>query len=241
MSDISELNDMNVGLMAQIFTSKQMPTLVPTCDNLRPGQQTSQVYQAMKRSLDIGGALLGLLILALFLPVVALLIFCEDRGPVFYKQQRLGLRGQPFSTYKLRSMMKNADTYLMQHPTLEGVWRENGKLYNDPRVTRIGHFLRRSSLDEMPQMLNVLRGEMSLVGPRAVQPSEAEAFGELYELRHTVKPGLTGLWQVCGRSHTDYQQRCVLDCTYAMERSLEIDIRILMKTFPTIVRGKGAY
>jgi undecaprenyl-phosphate galactose phosphotransferase len=201
----------------------------------------SWIYQITKRSLDICGAIIGITLFAFFLPIIALLILREDRGPIFYKQVRIGRHGRPFTIYKLRSMITNADAYLTQHPELLKTWQQNGKLHADPRITRIGRFLRRSSIDELPQLFNVLRGEMSLVGPRAIQSSELAAFGELSELRQMVKPGLTGLWQISGRSTTDYEQRCILDCTYVMECSLLMDIQILFRTLPVVLHHTGAY
>lgn len=198
-------------------------------------------YRLIKRSIDIGGSLFGLTILLLLLPFIALFILWEDRGPIFYQQERVGLHGRPFQAYKLRSMITNADAYLAQHPKLLQAWQQNGKLQDDPRITRAGRFLRRSSLDELPQVINILRGDMSLVGPRAIQAAEVAAFGELGELRQTVKPGLTGLWQISGRSHTTYEQRLLLDCTYVLECSIEIDMHILIRTLPVVVHGKGAY
>jgi exopolysaccharide production protein ExoY len=199
-----------------------------------------RISRGAKRGLDILGALIGLLILALLLPFVALLIWLEDRGPVFYKQIRVGQQSQPFLIYKFRSMITSADEYMAEHPELLEEWRKGGKLKNDPRVTRIGAFLRSTSLDELPQMLNILRGEMSLVGPRAIQFSEIGVFGELIDLRQSVKPGLTGLWQVSGRSTTDYKQRCILDCTYVIDWSLALDIEILLRTLPIVTHGTGA-
>ena len=198
-------------------------------------------YQIMKRGMDITGSLLGLLILLLLLPFIALFILWEDRGPIFYKQERIGLYGRPFQTYKLRSMVINADTYLAQHPALLQAWRQSGKLQDDPRITQIGKLLRRTSLDELPQVLNVLRGDMSLVGPRAIQAAEIMAFGELGGLRQMVKPGLTGLWQISGRSHTTYGQRALLDCTYVLEGSIVLDLSILIRTLPVVLHGEGAY
>lgn len=198
-------------------------------------------YQCIKRGMDIGGGLLGLLVLLLLLPFIALFILWEDRGPIFYKQERIGLYGRPFQTYKLRSMMTNADAYLAQHSELLQEWQQSGKLQDDPRITQTGKFLRRTSLDELPQVLNILRGDMSLVGPRAIQASEIAAFGELGELRQMVKPGLTGLWQISGRSHTTYEQRALLDCTYVLECSTLIDLSILIRTLPVVLHGEGAY
>ena len=207
---------------------------------LLPEPGIARIYQMGKRSMDICGALIGLTLFFLLFPVLALLILWEDRGPIFYKQVRIGRYGKPFTIYKLRSMISNADIYLTEHPELLKAWQQNGKLFKDPRITRIGGFLRRSSIDELPQLFNVLRGEMSLVGPRAIQSSELVAFGELGELRQMVKPGLTGLWQVSGRSMTDYEQRCILDCTYVMECSLRMDLQILFKTLPVVFRHTGA-
>jgi exopolysaccharide production protein ExoY len=203
--------------------------------------EISLVYQILKRVLDVCGALIGLGILGLLLPIIVPLIWKEERGPIFYKHVRVGQYGRPFINYKFRSMIEDADGYLARHPDLLEAWKKNGKLENDPRVTRIGRFLRRSSLDELPQLLNVLRGEISLVGPRAIQFTEVDHFGELIELRQVVKPGLTGLWQVSGRSMTDYEQRAVLDCTYVMERSFQMDIVLLLKTIPVVIHGVGAY
>lgn len=201
----------------------------------------SRAYQVVKRSLDICGALVGLAVLALILPIIALLIWRQDRGPIFYRQRLVGQHQRPFFAYKFRTMIVNADGYLEQHPELLETWRKVGKLRDDPRVTRVGSFLRRASLDELPQMLSVLRGEMSLVGPRNIQFTEVAAFEELIELRQTVKPGLSGLWQVSGRSMTDYEQRCVLDCIYVLEQSFWVDVRIIARTFLVVIRGIGAF
>lgn len=217
------------------------PSVAAAAPKLLVEPQITRTYQGAKRVLDICGALVGLVLLALMLPIIALLIVCEDRGPIFYRQIRVGQYGNPFYTSKLRSMRVDADGYLKEHPDLLAAWHRNGKLRNDPRITRIGRFLRRSSLDELPQMLNVLRGEMSLVGPRAIQFSEVAAFGEIFELRQMAKPGLTGLWQISGRSMTSYEQRCVLDCKYVMDRSFWMDMCIMFKTLPVVIRGVGAY
>jgi undecaprenyl-phosphate galactose phosphotransferase len=180
-------------------------------------------------------------VLALLLPMIALVIWREDAGPIFYRQVRVGQHGRAFFLYKLRTMIVEADLYLDQHPELLIAWQKNGKLHDDPRVTRCGRFLRRTSLDELPQLWNVLRGEMSLVGPRAIQFSEVSVFSELIKLRQLVKPGLTGLWQVSGRSTTSYEQRLILDCTYVMECSIWMDLAIGCKTLPIVFGRIGAY
>lgn len=237
MSGMSECCESCIGSTAQVLCVHQ--SLIS--DMFLRGSQDFSLYRFAKRGLDICGALVGLFVLALLLLVIAALIFWEDRGPLFYKHVRVGQHGRLFSCYKLRSMVVDADEYLSRHAELLHVWQQSGKLERDPRITRVGRFLRRTSLDEMPQMWNVLRGEMSLVGPRAVQYSEVAAFGELNELRQMVKPGLTGLWQVSGRSLTDYEQRCVLDCTYVVGCSFRMDLHILLKTLPVVLHGVGAY
>jgi undecaprenyl-phosphate galactose phosphotransferase len=210
-------------------------------DERPEGMQASQTYRFSKRWLDVCGAIVGLIILALLLPIIGLLILWEDQGPIFFQHVRVGRYGQPFVTYKFRTMMVNADEYLTHHPELQEAWKKCGKLDDDPRVTRVGRFLRRTSIDELPQLLNVLCGEMSLVGPRAIQFCEVNRFGELIELRQKVKPGLTGLWQVSGRSMTGYEQRAILDCIYVIECSFWIDLLILLKTVPAVIYGVGAF
>ncbi len=203
--------------------------------------EVTSCYEVSKRTIDIVGAFIGILLFLFCLPIVAACIFLEDHGPIFYRQTRVGLHGRLFSMYKFRTMLVDADGYLIRHPALHAAWEVNGKLQDDPRITRIGRFLRRTSLDEIPQMINVLRGEMSLVGPRAIQYSEVPIFKDLYELRQSVKPGVTGLWQISGRSTIDYTQRCLLDCMYVMNRSLPLDIYIIIKTLPLLFHGSGAY
>jgi exopolysaccharide production protein ExoY len=225
-----------------VFTSPIQ--LLPKSSDLptSPHRDTStfDFYDSIKRLIDIVVALFGLLLLAFVLPIFVICVFCEDHGPIFYRQVRIGQYGKPFVIYKLRTMVPGADSALNQIPELASCWREKGKIRDDPRVTRTGQFFRRISLDELPQMLNILCGQMSLVGPRAMQPAEDEVLGELIALRREVKPGMTGLWQVCGRSLTTYEQRGILDCMYVMERSCMMDLAILLHTFPVVVRGIGA-
>ncbi len=199
--------------------------------------RTITAYQIFKRALDICFALLLLPLVISLLLILMILVFCTSGWPIIYPQRRVGLHGRPFTIYKLRTMVNRADHYLQ----LAHAWQQHGKLRDDPRITPLGHLLRRSSLDELPQLLNILRGEMSLVGPRPIQFSELDRFGALSQLRHMVKPGLTGFWQIQGRSQLGYEQRCMLDCLYILKCSLSEDLRILIKTLPTVLSGKGAY
>jgi Undecaprenyl-phosphate galactose phosphotransferase WbaP len=199
----------------------------------------------VKRSIDLVGALLGgTLILPLILGL-ALMIKLSSRGPVFYGAQRLGRRGRPFTAWKFRTMVRNADqvlvTHLERHPELRDEWGQTFKLKRDPRVTWVGRFLRKTSLDELPQLWNVIKGEMSLVGPRPIVDDEVGFYGESYDVYRKVRPGITGLWQVSGRSDTSYERRILLDLYYVRNWSVWLDIYILARTVKTVLACKGAY
>lgn len=239
MSSFGQLEESMVSVEAQVSLAEY--SLLDLYGIHPQRQQNPWIYQAAKRGVDICVALIGLIVLGLLLLIIAPLILLEDRGPLFYKQKRVGQHFQPFTLYKLRTMIVDADRHLARDPGLLEAWRKTGKLQHDPRVTRLGSFLRRTSIDELPQLFNVLRGDISLVGPRPIQFSEIPAFGELIKLRQTVKPGLTGLWQVSGRSNTDYEQRAILDCIYVLDCSFWIDLLIIINTPPVVLHGLGAY
>ena len=176
---------------------------------------------------------------------IAALIKCDSPGPVFFRQQRIGLGGKDIFIWKFRTMVANAEECLdecLEHdPELREEWESQQKLRHDPRVTRLGRFLRVSSLDELPQLYNVLRGDMSLVGPRPIVWAEVEKYREGFELYKRVRPGLTGLWQISGRSSTSYGLRVELDGYYVRNWSLWFDIYILAKTPLEVFKGRGAY
>ncbi len=201
--------------------------------------------QAIKRIFEVGIAAL-LLILALPLAfAIAIAIVLETRGPVFYGHTRIGRNERRFRVWKFRSMVADADAalqeYLKDHPGRRAEWRRSHKLKEDPRVTRVGRLLRRSSLDELPQLWNVLRGDMSLIGPRPIVEEEIAKYGPSLSLYLQVQPGLTGLWQVSGRADTGYRRRVDLDCQYIRNWSLLADLKILLKTVRVVLCGHGAY
>lgn len=196
----------------------------------------------MKRVLDISLVVASALFLVPIFCVIGLLIHFDSPGPIFYRRRVLGVGGQTFDALKFRSMVTNGDEVLAQHPDLLAELRSEHKLKNDPRITAIGHFLRRTSLDELPQLINVLAGQMSLVGPRMITPEETEKYGAMKHNLLTVKPGLTGLWQVSGRSDLSYEERVQLDMHYIRNYSIWQDLQILfIQTVPTILRKRGAY
>jgi Undecaprenyl-phosphate galactose phosphotransferase WbaP len=183
-------------------------------------------------------------VLVVFL-VLGALIALESSGGIFYGQTRIGKDGRRFKAYKFRTMVKDADKllqkYLDESPELKAEWAATHKLKNDPRVTRIGAVLRKYSLDELPQLWNIVIGDMSLIGPRPIVDDEVEKYDKSFELYKKVRPGLTGLWQVSGRSDTSYEHRVELDKYYLLNWSLKLDIQILFRTVLVVVTKKGAY
>ncbi|OUC06860.1 glycosyl transferase, partial [Litorilinea aerophila] len=166
----------------------------------------------------------------------------DSPGPVFYRRRVLGVGGKEFDAFKFRTMAVNGDEILARYPQLQAELQATHKLKYDPRVTRMGRWLRRTSLDELPQLINVLLGQMSLVGPRMISPEEADEYGRLKLNLLTVKPGLTGLWQVSGRSDLSYEERVRLDMQYIRNYSIWLDLQILfVQTIPVVLQGRGAY
>lgn len=197
------------------------------------------------RVLDIVLASVALVFLAPLMVAVGLAVWLQDGGPCFYAQTRIGLGGVGFKCFKFRSMLVDADqrlkTLLAEDPVARAEWDRDHKLRNDPRITALGSFLRRSSVDEIPQLFNVLRGEMSLVGPRPIVAAEAARYQHYIRDYCSVTPGITGLWQVSGRNDVSYRRRVALDVTYARSKSLLLDLKILMATVPAVLLRKGSY
>ena len=217
-----------------------------------PAQSSAQVaplptpYAATKRALDVLGAIvLAVVFSPLILAVVILALIRREPGSVMYKHRRIGQDGHAFECLKFRTMVPNADRVLREllerDPAIKAEWVRDHKLRCDPRVTRLGRFLRRTSLDELPQLWNVVRGEMSLVGPRPVVREELLRYGRNARAYLSAKPGITGLWQVKGRNDTDYRRRVVLDTYYVRNRNLLLDLYILFKTTRVVLGGSGAY
>ncbi len=206
------------------------------------GQNADKVYLFMKRMLDLLGSFIGLIILCPLFAVIGLLIKIEaPQGSVFFRQVRVGQDGKEFHMYKFRSMVANAEDLLEQLIDQNEVNGNMFKMKNDPRITRIGKFIRKTSLDELPQLWNVFRGEMSLVGPRPALPREVENYTSYDRQRLQMIPGCTGLWQVSGRNSVGFEEMVELDLTYARERSMMVDIKIIFRTFKVLVGSKDAF
>ena len=199
----------------------------------------------MKRTIDIVLAALALVLLLPAMALIALILFLQDGRPIFFNHCRIGFRGREFSCLKFRTMKQDAEQrladLLRNCEASRQEWATTQKLKNDPRITRFGSFLRRSSLDELPQLINVLRGEMSLVGPRPIVRAEIPRYADAYIYYASIRPGVTGLWQINGRNDTDYSERVRLDVQYAKTGTLRTDLIILIKTVAVVLLGRGSY
>ena len=224
----------------------KIEALQPIKDKVITNKKKQNIEKVIKRSIDILAGILGVIIL---IPLtigiyIARKILKEDDGPIFYEQLRIGENGKHFRIYKYRTMVIGADEklkkYLEENEDARKEFEENYKLKNDPRITRLGKFLRKTSIDEAPQLINVLKGEMSLVGPRPIVDSEIPRFGDKIEIIHSVKPGITGYWAANGRSNTTYEQRVDMEAFYAENYSLKMDVKILMKTIEAVINKRGA-
>ena len=206
-----------------------------------PTVEQKRTFDILKRFTDIAIASLILLLFLPVIPVIVILIKLDSCGPVLFRQKRVGKDGREFDFFKFRSMHTGAENVIASLRPLSGVDGPVFKLKEDPRVTGTGRFLRRSSLDELPQLLNVLKGDMSIVGPRPNLPSEVSQYLPWQRRRLDVTPGITCYWQIAGRSHIGFQEWMRLDLEYIRSRSLVTDLKIMLKTIPAVIARKGAY
>lgn len=239
--------DMKIALITLLVTLRNRDAYigVGTQVNDLTEQFLKGITLFVKRLIDICGAIVGIIILIPVTAVVAVVNFiCKDYGPLFYSQDRIGKDGKHFKMYKFRSMVVGADEILKkllaENEDLRKEFEATRKLQNDPRITKAGKILRKTSLDEFPQFINVLKGEMSLVGPRAVIDDEIEYFGNHKEEVLSVKPGITGYWAANGRSNTSYDERVEMETYYANNVSIPLDIKILFKTVISVIKKEGA-
>jgi exopolysaccharide biosynthesis polyprenyl glycosylphosphotransferase len=210
----------------------------------RNARELPRAGAAVKRCFDVVAAVTFFVVFLPLLLLIALAVCLTSRGPIVYAQDRIGLHGRSFRFYKFRSMVVNSDevfsAFLDSCPEARTQWEQYQKLENDPRITRFGRFIRRTSLDELPQFWNVLKGDMSIVGPRPCMPSQRALYGTCWAAYCAVKPGLTGLWQVSGRNWLTYDQRVLLDVKYVRDWSIALDLRILIKTVNVVLTGHGS-
>lgn len=202
---------------------------------------SKRAYLFIKRTFDIFASLLGLIVLSPLLLLTIIAIRLDSKGKAIFTQERIGLNGKLFKLYKFRSMVTNADEILEEILSKDDVlaleYRVNKKIKNDPRITRVGKFIRKLSIDELPQLVNVLKGDMSLIGNRPYLPREIDDMRPYYEKIVSTKPGITGLWQTSGRSNTTFKTRCKLEADYSEKASVALDIEIFFKTFVVVFKG----
>lgn len=206
------------------------------------GLKKKPFYEFIKRAFDIFSSLIAMILLSPVILILAIAVKVDDpKGKIFFAHKRVGKNGKEIKILKFRSMVHNAEELIEKFtPEQKEEYYANFKLDNDPRVTKLGNFLRKSSLDELPQLLNILAGNLSLVGPRPVLEEETQLYGKDRDLFLSVKPGLTGYWAVNGRSAIDYDERKKLELYYVQNRSFWLDIKIIFKTFTTVFKGEGA-
>ncbi len=226
---------------AEIFSSVNHKGLAFAIKN----NLLNPVDRVFKEIFDVIVTTVLIILTSPLLLVLFTLVFFATKGKPFFKHQRIGIGGKPFFVYKFKTMRDDAALVLKEllesDPEAKQEWEREFKLKNDPRITKIGKFLRKTSLDELPQLLNVIRGEMSLIGPRPIIEDEVKKYKEYYSYFTAVKPGITGLWQISGRNDVDYDERVQLDVWYVRNWSVEMDITILIKTVVVVLNGKGSY
>lgn len=224
------------------MTELQLQSRVETAvDSKSIYYNVSSMYDIQKRLFDIIASFLGILMLLPIYIVTAVAIKIESKGPFLFKQTRLGQKGVYFKMYKFRSMVVNAEAMLKDLKEKNEVSGHMFKMKNDPRITKVGRIIRKTSIDELPQLFNVLKGEMSLVGPRPPLQNEVIDYGKWHNLRLSVKPGITGLWQVSGRNNIGFDEMVSLDLKYIRERSFIYDLKIILKTIPVLLGDSKAF
>jgi len=210
-----------------------------------PDARHDRTSRFLKRFMDLAIAILALIFLAPIFLIIAITVLIDDGRPIIFSQRRRGRNGRYFTCYKFRTMVPDAaerlEALLASNCELRREWEADQKLKDDPRLISTGHFLRRFSLDELPQLINIIRGEMSIVGPRPIIEGEVRRYGEDIVHYDSVRPGVVGLWQINGRNNTSYAERVKLDVKYAETQSVSLDLCILMKSIPAILGRRGAY
>lgn len=199
------------------------------------------VYKAIKRVFDIVFSLIGLILLSPVFLIISIIIKLDSKGPVFFVHSRIGEKGKPIGIYKFRTMVNNAEDLIKSFtPEQKEEFERSYKLENDPRITKIGDFLRKTSLDELPQILNILKGELSIIGPRPIVEAELEKYEDNKDKFLSVRPGLTGYWAANGRSDTSYEERMQMELYYVDNMSFKLDVKIFFKTIFAVLKKEGA-
>lgn len=225
------------------MTDESIATNIPELSVKRYKEilSSNTIYIKIKRIMDVVLALIGVILLLPVFAIIALAIKIESKGPIFFKHTRIGKHGKIIKIYKFRSMVNNAEELIKNFtPEQMKEYKENYKLSNDPRITKVGKILRRASLDELPQLINIIKGDLSIIGPRPVVEEELKKYGDNAGKFLSITPGLTGYWAANGRSCTSYQQRMEMELFYVENVSLKLDLQIFFKTFEAVINRRGA-
>lgn len=239
--DINGVNDYNIALENNVVNSEK-----PIDTTIKKNNIKVKIENLVKRMVDICGGFIGIIVLIplTIIIYIARIVLHENDGPIFYDQLRIGKNGKTFKMYKYRSMIMGADeklhNYLEENEEARVEYKKYKKLKNDPRITKVGSFIRKTSLDEFPQFINVLKGDMSLVGPRPYLPREKEDMGEYYGCIIKARPGITGYWQITGRSDVTFEDRLKMDYDYIENKCLKNDSKIFIKTIMNVIKKEGA-
>ncbi len=239
--DVNGINNYNIALENDVVNNER-----PINTTIRKNNIKLKIENIVKRVVDICGGLIGTIVLIplTIIIYIARIVLHENDGPIFYDQLRIGKNGKVFKMYKYRSMVIGADEklfkYLEENEEARIEYKKYKKLKNDPRITKVGKFIRKTSLDEFPQFINVLIGDMSLVGPRPYLPREKEDMGEYYDYIIKTRPGITGYWQIAGRSDVTFDDRLKMDYDYIKNKSLKTDLKLLSKTVLNVIKKEGA-
>lgn len=227
---------------AEIIVSNNETVLVQPQQYIPEKTDSLLIEKILKRLIDIFGGIVGTIVLVpLTIGIAIANLICKDNGPIFYSQYRMGKNGKLFKMYKYRSMVTNAEELIKQFtPEQMKEYKENFKLENDPRITKVGKFLRKTSLDELPQLLNIIQGDLALIGPRPVVKKELEKYGKNAGKFLSVTPGLTGNWAASGRSNTTYEERMKMELWYVDNISFITDVKIFFKTIIAVIKKEGA-
>ena len=218
-----------------------MNSLVDVGEKIKNKKTHKKIYMKLKRGFDFIASLCGIVLLSPFFLIISLIIKLDSKGKVFFKHKRVGKNGKEISIYKFRTMCENAQDMIKDFtPEQQKEFKENFKLQNDPRITRVGNILRKTSLDELPQLFNIIKGDLSIIGPRPVIEEELEKYGENKDKFLSVTPGLTGYWAANGRSNTTYDQRMQMELFYVDNMSLKLDAQIFLDTVDGVVNKRGA-
>ncbi len=230
---------MKINIQEDIMVQESENAIIEDIKQIKDSSR--KVYLVVKRIIDIILSIIGLIVLLPIFAIIAVAIKIDSKGPVFFVHKRIGKNGKEIGIYKFRTMIPDAEKMIKHFSeNQKKEFKENFKLEYDPRVTKIGRFLRKTSLDELPQILNILKGELSIVGPRPIVEDELEKYGENKEKFLSVTPGLTGYWQANGRSNTTYEERMKMELYYVDNMSMWLDIKIFFKTFISVFKREGA-